>query len=56
MSISAEPIIPINMDKALVAALRRDLFRCQFHGVDEEFRITLAKRDVADRSHRRQRP
>src|SRR5689334_12724694 len=40
---------PVDVDQALVAALRRDLLRRKFRAVDEAFRITLAKRDVARR-------
>src|SRR5215469_14443542 len=37
---------PIDMDEALVAALRRDLLRGQLGAVDEALRIALAERDV----------
>src|SRR5665811_446239 len=38
---------PVDMDQALVAALRGDLLRRQLATVDEAFRIALAERDVA---------
>ena len=37
---------PVDMDQALVAALRLDLLRRQFGAVDKTFRIALAERDV----------
>src|SRR3569832_696910 len=37
---------PVDMDQALVAALRRDLLRRELGAVDEAFRIALAERDV----------
>jgi len=38
---------PVDVYEAVVAALGRDLLGRQFGAVDEAFRITLAKRDVA---------
>ena len=38
---------PVDVDQALVAALRRDLLRRQLGAVDEAFRVALAERDVA---------
>ena len=38
---------PVDMDQALVAALRRDLVRRQLVAVDEAVGIALAERDVA---------
>src|ERR1700682_3713084 len=38
---------PVDVDQALVAALRGDLLWRQLGAVDEAFRIALAKRDVA---------
>src|SRR5580693_3185390 len=38
---------PVDMDQALVAALRRDLLLGQPGAVDETFRIALAERDMA---------
>src|SRR6476661_8972047 len=38
---------PVDMDQALVAALRRNLLRRQPGAIDEAFRIALAERDVA---------
>ena len=38
---------PVDVDQALVAALRRDLRRRQAAAVEEAFRIALAERDVA---------
>src|SRR5690348_15732874 len=40
---------PVDVDQALVAALRRDLLRRKLRAVDEAFRVTLAERDVACR-------
>ena len=37
---------PVDMDQALVAALRRDLLRRQLGAVDEALLIALAERDV----------
>src|SRR5437667_4402460 len=38
---------PVDMDQALVAALRRHLLGRQLGAVDEAFRIALSERDVA---------
>lgn len=38
---------PVDMDQALVAALRRDLLRRQVRTIDETFRIALPQRDMA---------
>ena len=38
---------PVDMDQALVAALRCNLLGCQLGAVDEAFRIALSERDVA---------
>jgi len=38
---------PVDMDKALVATLRRDLFGHQFAAIDKAFRVALTERDVA---------
>src|ERR1700676_1410325 len=38
---------PVDVDEALVAALRGNLLRRQLRTVDEAFRIALAERDVA---------
>ena len=37
---------PVDMDEALVAALRRDLLGRQLLAADEAFRIALAERDM----------
>src|SRR5882672_4510370 len=37
---------PVDMDQALIAALRHDMLRCQLGAVDEAFRIALPERDV----------
>src|SRR3954462_8764331 len=40
---------PVDMDQALVAALRRDLLRRELGAVDEALRVALAERDVRGR-------
>ena len=37
---------PVDVDQALVAALRRDLLGRQLAAVDKTFRVALAERDV----------
>src|SRR4051812_29835190 len=37
---------PVDVNEALVAALRRNLLRRQLAAVDEAFRVALAERDV----------